>query len=303
MLTLEGDGLRASILEPGVDDARLGSRYVAGGYVWQVTDERYGALCAGPAYPAENPPVFDGQGLPEVFETALGADRARVGDEVYVIGVGRVRRESAVRPFHVRDNPTVTERSTWVWRSVENGVEAETCGAFDGPGGFEFVLTRTVTLVGRVLESATRLRNVGSRELPVRWFAHPFFPWPSGDEVCRLSVECALPEGAALVENGDGVVSRRAGVDWSRGHYLLPRVTLGSLLRVEQRHPTLGVVNFECTFSLGGLALWGNAHTFSVEPFFQTNLASRAETLWRLRYEFGSLAFSRSIAHHRTVLD
>ena len=291
MLTLAGDGLQASILEPGVDDARLGSRYVAGGYVWQVTDERHGDLCAGPAFPAATPPVFDGQGLPEVFETALGADRARVGDEVFVIGVGRVRRESAVRPFHVRDNPTVTERAVWAWRSVEHGVEAETRGAF---GGFEFVLTRTVTLVGRVLESTTWLRNVGSREIPIRWFAHPFFPWPSGDELCRLSLECALPEGAALVENGDRVVSRRSGVDWSRGQYLLPRVTLGAPLSVEQRHPTVGGVHVECTFPLGGLALWGNARTFSFEPFFQTIVPPRAEARWSVRYAFAAeSAFGR----------
>jgi len=283
VLTLEGDGLRATILDPVADEARLGSRYVAGGYVWQVTDARQGDLLAGPAFPAANPPVFDGQGLPEVFETALGADRARVGDEVYVLGVGRVRRESAERPFHVRDNPTVTERAVWACSSVENGIEARTHGTF---GGFEFVLTRTVTLVGRSLTSTTRIRNVGSRELPIRWFAHPFFPWPNGDELCRLSLECALPPDAPLVANGDGSLLRRAGVDWSRGHYLLPRVTLGAPLAFTQRHPTLGSVQVACAFPLGALALWGNAHTFSVEPFFQTNVLPGTEARWSICYAF-----------------
>jgi hypothetical protein len=282
VLTLEGDGLRASVLEPGVDDARLGSRYVAGGYLWQVTDERHGALCAGPAFPAENPPVFDGQGLPEVFETALGAGDAEVGDEVYVIGVGRVRRDSAVRPFHVRDNPTVTERAVWQVTATTTRIEAESHAAF---GDFRFALLREVALEGRTLVSATHVRNSGVHAVPLRWFAHPFFPW-AGDETCRLSLESALPDGAALVETASGFFARRAGVDWQSGHYLVPRVTLGAPLVVEQRHPALGTLRVECRFPLGGLALWGNARTFSVEPFFQTIVPPGGEVGWSVAYDF-----------------
>ena len=107
VLAFESDGLTVTLLDPEASVARLGSRYCSGGYVWQVTDARHGELFSGPCFPNPEPPPFDGQGLPEVFETALGADTAEVGDDVWVIGVGRVRRESPVEPFHVRDNPTV----------------------------------------------------------------------------------------------------------------------------------------------------------------------------------------------------
>jgi hypothetical protein len=283
VLTLEGDGLRVSILDPVADEARLGSRYVAGGYVWQVTDERYGALLAGPAFPAENPPPFDGQGLPEVFETALGADRAQVGDDVYVIGVGRVRRESAVRPFHVRDNPTVTERSVWRVTATPSRFEAETHGAF---GDYAFELQRSVGLRGRVLESSTLIHNLGVRSLPVRWFAHPFLPWPATG-LGRLSLETALPARAPLIETADGTWDRRPGVDWRAGHYLLPRVTLGAELAIDAKHPSLGDVRIACRFPLGGLAFWGNARTCSFEPFFQTIVPPAGQAGWGIDYGFG----------------
>jgi len=288
VLTLEDAGLRVSVLDPreDADAARLGSRYVAAGYAWQVTDERHGELLAGPQYPAQDPPVFHGQGLPEVFETALGAERAGMGDEVYVIGVGRVRRESAVRPFHVRDNPTVTERAAWRLAVTTTRLEAETRGSFDG---FELELGRTLELRGRTLASTTRLRNTGARVVPVRWFAHPFFPRAAeeGGECLRLSLESALAETAPLVENATtGYLEPRAGVDWSTGHYMTPRVTLGAELRVEQRHPALGTVRVACRFPLGGLAIWGNANTISVEPFFQTLLEPGGEARWGVEYGF-----------------
>jgi hypothetical protein len=282
VLRLTGDGLRVDVLDPRVDVARLGARYCSGGYVWQVCDERHGALLAGPQFPDE-PPPFDGQGAPEVFEIALGQHAARVGDEVYVIGVGRVRRESQVRPFHVRDNPSVTERTAWEVAGTEpSTLRFHTSAVF---GEFAFELERTVKLVERTLSSTTALRNVGARELPLRWFAHPFFPW-AGERGLRSSLELALPHDAALVEDTDGFIARRPGSDWSRGHYVLPRVALGGKLAVEQCHPKLGAVRAACRFPLGGLALWGNERTLSFEPFFQTIVATGTTAAWSVAYEF-----------------
>jgi hypothetical protein len=283
VLTLAGDRLTVTVLEPQADEERLGSRYVAGGYVWQVTDAERGELLAGPCFPSPTPPPFDGQGAPEVFEIALGQDSARVGDEVYVIGVGRVRRESPVKPFHVRDNPRVTERASWLLTEPGPGVvEFRTRAAF---GDFALELARSLSLRGRTLRSATVLTNVGARAIPVRWFAHPFFPW-AGERWCRLSLESALPEGAPLVEDKEGYVARRSGSDWRRGHYVVPRVALGGRLAVEQAHPTLGVVRASCDFPLGGLALWGNEHTCSFEPFLHTIVAPGHDARWAVVYDF-----------------
>jgi hypothetical protein len=287
VLTLADGALTASVLDPACDGERLGSRYCSGGYVWQVTDATHGDVFAGPCFPAAEPAPFDGQGAPEVFEIALGQHEAALGDEVYVIGVGRVRRESPVRPFHVRDNPTVTERAVWDIATLgPNSLRFRTHALF---GDFALELVRSLELrsSGRTLASSTLVTNLGTRALPLRWFAHPFFPWP-GERVCRLSLEHVLPDGAALVTDASGFVTRRAESDWSRGHYLLPRVALGGELTVEQCHPTLGFVRVRCGFPLGGLALWGNERTFSFEPFFQSILEPGAETRFGLSYEFGA---------------
>jgi hypothetical protein len=285
VLRLAHGDLGVNVLDPRTDGARLGSRYCAGAYVWSVTDAARGEVFAGPHYPDPEPPPFDGQGAPEVFELALGQHAASVGDDVYVLGVGRVRRESPRRPFHVRDNPTVTERAAWdITTPNADTLHFRTNARFRD---FAFELERTLVFEGRTLTSGTLVRNTGACELPLRWFAHPFFPW-STDDGCRLSLESALPDGAALVERDDGLIIRRPGSDWQRGHYIVPRVALGGALVVEQRHPTLGVVRVCCRFPLGGLAFWGNERTFSLEPFFQTIVLPHTEARWALAYEFGT---------------
>jgi hypothetical protein len=42
----------------------------------------------------------------------------------------------------------------------------------------------------------------------------------------------------------------------------------------------------ECRFPLGGLAIWGNANTISVEPFFQTLVEPGHEARWGVEYAF-----------------
>lgn len=282
MIDLESPALRVSVLDPLAHQARLGSRYVSGGYIWQVTDHQHGPLLAGPAYPAAEPPPFDGQGAPEVFETALGQDRVRVGDEVHVIGVGNVLRESARRPFHVRDNPTVTSRVEWRHSRTQRSFDATATANF---GEFAYTLTRTVELDDRTLSSTNVLANDGAANIPVRWFAHPFFPF-GGSSCCRLSLESALPNDCAFHLRHDDFIMRNANVPWQSGHYCVPRVALGGTLSVEQYHPALGAVNVECRFPLGWLALWSNDRTFSFEPFFQTILLPGAQARWSMRYRF-----------------
>jgi hypothetical protein len=282
VLTLEGPDLKVSLLDPEADRTRLGSRYCSGGYVWQVEDARHGALLSGPCFPDPEPPPFDGQGLPEVFETALGQDRARVGDDVWVIGVGRVRRDSATIPFHVRDNPTVVERARW---SVEQSTTSVLMRSRQTFSQFDFELVRDVSLDGRTLVSSTALTNLGSCDLPVRWFAHPFFPW-TGKECFRFSLETALPENLGFVLNAGGFVERRLEHAWARGCYVVPQVALGGEVEATARHPRARDVRVRCRFPLAWLALWGNALTVSFEPFHVTVVAPSRTSRWSVEYDF-----------------
>src|SRR6266567_1051673 len=111
MLTLSNDQLVVSILDPVDDRPRLGSRYVTGGYVYDVTDRKLGVVTSGPGYPDEVfPPVFDGQGLPEAFPGFLwtgiegegSIPRSEPGTKMLVIGVGLV---TATPPERIRLMP------------------------------------------------------------------------------------------------------------------------------------------------------------------------------------------------------
>jgi hypothetical protein len=293
MIQLESNGLQVSILDPVADRARLGSRYVCGGYIWQVTDRVKGELLSGPAYPKE-PPPFDGQGLPEVFEIALGQHLAKVGEEVFVIGVGRVRRESPVKPFHVRNNRTTLEFSPW---QVTKGNAEVTMISEQAFKEWALRITRRVSLEGRTVVSATQVVNRGGAELPLRWFAHPFFPHAGssgpGLECCGFSQEASfvnyLPENGGFGGfqwNDRGYLERKASFDWTQGCFQLLNLPFGAPLTATVRHPLLGEVGVECRFPLAWLPIWANENTFSFEPYHHTVLPPGGVSEWSIRYGF-----------------
>ena len=126
--------------------------------------------------------------------------------------------------------------------------------------------------------------NHGQRPVPLRWFAHPFFP-PAG-RLCRLEPALELPSGnPAFRLAEDGAILRAAGYDWSRGHYL-PLSGHGQPLNVEQFHPATGTVRVQCRFPLAKLPLWGNARTFSFEPYHETVVEPGTHVSWEMEYGF-----------------
>jgi hypothetical protein len=286
MLHLENPGLKVTLLDPLRDRALLGSRYCVGGYIWQVEDRVKGALLSGPQYPKPDPSPWNGQGLPEAFEIALGQHRARVGEDVWVIGVGKVRRESPVWPFHVRDNPRVVEFAPWKVEISEDEVTMVSEQAFQE---WALRLERRVSLRGRVLDSATTLRNTGGADIPLRWFAHPFFPH-AGLECFGFDLECAFPfwvsEGGGFRWNGRGWVERKGDYDWNRGCYQLVVAPFGFPLEARQNHPLLGEVKVECRFPLAFLPIWANERCVSFEPYHHTVVQPGAESAWSMRYHF-----------------
>jgi len=280
MISLKNGELTVSVLDPVLDRDKLGSRYCAGGYIWQVEDEKKGTLFSGPYFP-DPAGGFDGQGAPEVFEIALGSDTAKRGDEVCVLGVGRVRRESPVKPFHVRDNPKVLQFAEWNVETHPTEVAMQTSQTFRNQAVH---ILRRVRLKGRQLESRTEVTNTGEGIVPLRWFAHPFFP--PAETLCRFSLECSMPSNPAFELQEDGFVRRNPGYDWGKGFFQPLQLSFGYPVRIEQKHPKLGTLEVQCDFPVASLPIWGNARTFSFEPYYHTLLEPGTVASWSIRYCF-----------------
>jgi hypothetical protein len=275
------------VLDPVADVARLGSRYCTGGYIWQVSDAEKGRLLTGPEWPRE-PNTFDGQGMPDMFFRALGAEDAPVGGEVGCIGVGRVRRSSPVEPFYVFHNREVIEFVRWEVDdqagSAEPAVHMRTEHTFRD---WAYTLERSVTLRGRAVHSRTAIRSLGAAVLPVVWFAHPFFPIPADDMLCRFSTAVSMPENPGFFLDESGVVQRKGEHDWHAGWYqALEYAKTGEALEVVERHDLTGQVGVTTDFMPSFLPIWGNDKTFSFEPYFTREFARGEGAAWSIAYSF-----------------
>jgi len=281
MFTLETESLRASVLDPVGDRDKLGSRYCAGGYVWQVEDKARGPLLAGPCYPGPSN-GFDGQGMPDVFEIAMGQNRVAIGDEVTVMGVGRVKRTSPVQPFHVRDNPQVLAFAAW---EVESKGDEASFRTRQEHGEEAWEIIRRIVLRERSLWVHTEVEHLRGMRLPLRWFAHPFFPWAPSGRVWKLDVEASLPPNDYWNLDRDGWIGLKDKAD-KPGSFLPLQLPFGYPLRIIQAHPLLGTVTIHCDFPVAWLPIWANAWTASCEPYFHTVLETGGKTRWSIAYHF-----------------
>jgi len=288
MLSLRNDHLDVSILDPIQDQARLGSRYCTGGYVYQVADHRLGVLTSGPGYPAEEyPPVFDGQGLPEAFRDPLwpGADsaspdsRPAPGTTMLMLGVGLVQAPTSGQ---AREMP-VLEFCRWEIGRSPTKVLMQTRQQL---AGWALELTRELTLANRTLRSETRLVNVGQDPIHFRWFPHPFFPNPQG-ECCKFNVPVACPEnpGYELLDNG--FIQMKLDHPWDRrGHFQALQFAPDERLVTLQKHPKLGLLAATCSYVPTFLPIWGNCNCFSFEPYTEQTVAPGTEARWSITYDF-----------------
>lgn len=283
MFELQSERLTVLILDPLADRDRLGSRYCSGGYIWHVGDVEDRPLVVGPRFPDENPPPFEGQGLPDAFEAAIGAENAEVGEVVCVIGVGDVAVTSSERPFHVRNNPYVEVPCQWDIDMNPNSMVFRTQQQY---GSAKLTLERTVLVGDARVISETTISSTGTGVVPIKWFPHPFFPHTSDHSYCRFNRPVAIPPNPGYGMGADGFLEILPGFPWSEGLYQPLRIRPGKPMIVDQKHPQVGFVRITCDFPIDYLPVWANRSTFSFEPYFVAELSLGAETTWRITYDF-----------------
>ncbi len=283
MLTLANAELSVAFLDPAAPDEQRhqGVRYCHGGYIWQVTDARAGPLLRGPQWPESNPTPHNGQGLPESFRHRdIRSQRPLMlrDGHGWIIGIGEVAPDPA-------GQPVLTRPCAWAITAEPTAYEFRTAQAGDG---YAAHLTRRVTLAGRTLVSSSRVTNSGDRPLPLHWFAHPFFALTD-----RL-LTCDLPAGTTLAENPGYALDAHARLSFKRrfegehdGHHEPLRLPPGLPFRARLSHPRLAGIDFTTDFAPDHCPVWGNAKTWSIEPFLMTDLAPGATRAWSLRYDFG----------------
>lgn len=283
MYTLANGELSVAILDPAADLDRCGSRYIVGGYIYQISDTAKGELLSGPEYPNPRPNLFDGQGAPDHFVTVLG--EAPVGGEVAGIGVGRIRRTSAKEPFSVRENSEVAQFLPWQVTRTDDSITMQTEDAFKE---WAYHLARTVGLHERTVRVQTAIENRGSAPLPIRWYAHPFFPLTPDRVYCKISPPVTVPENPGYFLNADGFICQKLDYDWAKGHFqLLEYDKVGESMTFVERHPLVSEVTAVTDFMPDWLPIWSNHHTFSFEPYYIRELPAGESAAWSIEYRFG----------------
>lgn len=269
MYKLSNHSLEVAILDPVADQQRLGTRYCTGGYIFQVTDHRVGELLSGPTYPDSFNP-FDGQGIPDAFNRAPLAEPGSTTGVIPGIGVCDLAADRVLSfcEWHVTEGDHLISMST---RHQH--------------GRYDLELERKVSLTGRTVRSASRIRNNSGISIPIRWFPHPFFPQPDTQELCRFNVPVFLPDNDGYAFARNGFICRKTQV-WETDYYQAVDMEAQSNLVGLQRHPKLGLISAACSYVPTYLPLWGNTRTISWEPYLECTVASGQEKRWHIDYIF-----------------
>lgn len=273
MYSLKNQTLQVEVLDPVVDQARFGVRYCTCGYIFQVTDSEHGKLLSGPTYP-ESFNWFDGQGIPDAFNWAPLRSPTKDDSEVLIVGVGICDLLAK----------TVQCFCDWQVESTANELRFVTQQRFEHHA---LELKRVLTLNGRTLRSFTQVTNQGTSFIPISWFPHPFFPQPQKSaELCQLNSAVQLDASNAGYElAANGFIQRKSWPE-QKGFYLPLDYQSQQPLTILQRHDQLGLISASCSYIPSYFPIWGNQHTFSWEPFFQTIIAPERSASWWIDYHF-----------------
>ncbi|HJZ48234.1 MAG TPA: hypothetical protein VKE41_13740, partial [Roseiflexaceae bacterium] len=176
----------------------------------------------------------------------------------------------------------VREFCRWEVQQHATSIAMHTTQAFQG---FALDLERTVALSERTVRSATHIRNTSRLPIPIRWFPHPFFPYPETDELCRLNIPVNIPADASYELAQSGFIARK-GWPWTEGHFQPLDHAAQSNAVVLQKHPLLGMVVAICSYIPSYFPIWGNSRTFSWEPFLERTIGAGQAFSWWIDYVF-----------------
>ena len=281
MIRLANAELALDLLDPDdpADAARLGARYCAGGYVWQVHDRKLGPLLSGPEFPKPDPTTFNGQGLPESFRnrSRSGTPFTWSGEQGLAIGAGTLTPGG-------KENGTLAQPCAWTITPAADHIVFQTRQAH---AGFSCELTRKIELAGRTVNSLTQLTNVGEAPLALEWFPHPFWALTAG------RARIALPAGTNLPENPGFAIDAKGALTFKRpfltkddSQFALLTLPPAGELKLSLDHPKLKRVTFEVNYTPSECPVWANAHTASVEPYLALTLAPGETRHWHARHGF-----------------
>ena len=271
MYTLANDALEVAILDPIADQGRFGPRYCTGGYIFQITDAKLGPLMSGPTYP-DDFNWFDGQGIPDAFHLSPLREPTATDALGLVLGIG------------ICDLTAREVREFCVWDVEQQGASI-TMQTTHQYGSFVVELVRTVTLAQRTVRSHTRLTNRSKGPIPVRWYPHPFFPHPDGDELVKFNLPVTIADDPGYTRLDNGFIARKDW-PWTKGYFLALDYTSSANLVALQKHPKLGLVAGSCSYIPAFFPIWGNPNTFSWEPYLERGVGVNQELTWWIDYEF-----------------
>lgn len=272
MRSLANSQLTVQILDPIADRARFGTRYCTGGYIFQIIDAAHGPLLSGPTYP-DNFNWFDGQGIPDAFNLSPLRAPDDPPDRAFVIGIGLCDIV----------NHAIVDMCAWEVVEPPNVVRMTTTQRHSD---WALTLERSVILQNRTVTTQATLTNIGRAPIPMRWFPHPFFPHCADtDELCKLNTNAYFDESSAYRQLHNGFIAR-AGWPWATGHYQALSHDSTAPLVIAQRHPKLGLIQATCSYVPDFFPIWGNAVTFSWEPFLERTIAAGQTLMWSISYDF-----------------
>ena len=282
MLELVNSRLRLLLLDPVDDRSRLGPRFCTGGYIYQVEDSLGRPLFGGPEYPAPNPSVINGQGMPDVFQFTLYQSPDQILPSKLIVGVGVVENRAGKLPTETHFDSSVETFVAWRTACEKNRIRMEASQEF---GAWAFDLIREVVLHASGWDVITEVRSSGSADLPIRWFTHPFFPLNDDRRCCFLPPGTTIDHNPGFTLSDEGLLAMRPDFDWTAGCYThLKLPPSDPLFSADIVHPVAQRIRMDLDMPPMKIALWANDRTFSPEPFVERLLTPGAGARWRVRY-------------------